>query len=187
LEESPVKYEVLVDGTARSLEIESGESGRLRVHLDNKVFDADAVEIVPGTFSILIDGRVFEARVLPGEGSVNMPGQGRSNTPGQGILNIRSGGHEFAVEVQDPRAWRGDRGAVLAAEGRQQIAAPMPGKIVRVLVVAGDTVAAGQGLLVVEAMKMQNEIRAPKSGKIERVFVSEGQAVSAGDPLVVVA
>ncbi len=174
-----MKYEVIVDGTSRSLEIESGESGRLRVHLDKKVFDADAVEIVPGTFSILINGRVFEAEVLPGEGS--------SITSGKGTLSVRCAGRDFAVELRDPRAWRGSRSGVLAAEGRQQVTAPMPGKIVRVLVAAGDAVEAGQGLLVVEAMKMQNEIRAPKSGKIERVFVSEGQAVSAGDPLVVVA
>jgi len=63
----------------------------------------------------------------------------------------------------------------------------MPGKIVRVLVVAGDKVEAGQGLLVVEAMKMQNEIRAPKSGTVERVLVSEGQAVNSGHVLAIVA
>jgi biotin carboxyl carrier protein len=62
----------------------------------------------------------------------------------------------------------------------------MPGKIVRVLVRAGDRVEAGQGLLVVEAMKMQNEIRSPKSGTIERVLAEEGQAVNAGEVLCVV-
>jgi len=88
--------------------------------------------------------------------------------------------------VLDPRAWRGKRGGVLEAEGRQQIIAPMPGKVVRLLVKAGDAVEAGQGLLVVEAMKMQNEIRAPKTGKVERILISEGQAVNAGDVLAVV-
>lgn len=166
-----MKYAVLVDGISRALELERQGNGSLRVHLDGKVFDADAVEIVPGTFSILIGGRVFEAQVLPGKGS----------------LSIRCAGRDFAVEVRDPRAWRGSRSGALEAAGRQQIVAPMPGKVVRVLVAAGDAVEAGQGLLVVEAMKMQNEIRAPKSGTIERVFVGEGQAVSAGEPLVVVA
>jgi pyruvate carboxylase subunit B len=70
------------------------------------------------------------------------------------------------------------------AEGRQQVVAPMPGKVVRVLVSAGEQVEAGQGLLVVEAMKMQNEIRSPKSGTVEKVVASEGQAVNAGDVLV---
>ncbi len=63
----------------------------------------------------------------------------------------------------------------------------MPGKIVRVLVKAGETVEAGQGILVVEAMKMQNEVRSPKSGTVERLLVSENQSVAAGDVLAVVA
>ncbi len=72
-------------------------------------------------------------------------------------------------------------------EGRQQIVAPMPGKVVRLLVKAGDRVEAGQGLLVVEAMKMQNEIRSPKGGTVERVLTGEGQSVNAGEVLCVIA
>ncbi|HZV60180.1 MAG TPA: biotin/lipoyl-containing protein, partial [Candidatus Eremiobacteraceae bacterium] len=68
-------------------------------------------------------------------------------------------------------------------DGRQQITAPMPGKIVRVLVKEGEQVEVGQGLLVVEAMKMQNEIRSPKNGKVERVHVKEGQTVNSGEIL----
>ncbi|MGH9706384.1 MAG: biotin/lipoyl-containing protein, partial [Candidatus Acidiferrales bacterium] len=73
------------------------------------------------------------------------------------------------------------------AEGRQNVLASMPGKVVRVLANAGDAVEAGQGLLVVEAMKMQNEIRSPKSGTIERLLVAEGQTVNAGELLAIVA
>ncbi len=71
-------------------------------------------------------------------------------------------------------------------EGRQQVTAPMPGKVIRILVQAGDRVEAGQGLLVVEAMKMQNEIRSPKSGIMERLHVKEGQPVNAGEVLCIV-
>ena len=74
----------------------------------------------------------------------------------------------------------------MEAEGSQSVIAPMPGKVVRLLVKAGEAVEAGKGILVVEAMKMQNEVRSPKSGKIERLLVSEGQAVSAGEVLAVV-
>jgi biotin carboxyl carrier protein len=88
--------------------------------------------------------------------------------------------------VSDPRAWRGGRGALFGAEGKQQIIAPMPGKVIRVLVSAGDTVEANQGLVVVEAMKMQNEIRAPKSGKIEHIFIRGGQAIAAGEALITI-
>ena len=104
-----------------------------------------------------------------------------------GGLVVQTAGEEFPVEVLDPRAWRGKHSGVLEAEGRRQILAPMPGKVVRVLVKQGDAVEAGQGLVVVEAMKMQNEIRSPKSGKIERLSVTEGQAVNAGEVLAVVA
>jgi len=73
------------------------------------------------------------------------------------------------------------------AEGRQQIVAPMPGKVVRLLVQQGEKVEAGRGLLVVEAMKMQNEIRSPKTGTVERLLVTDGQAVNAGEVVAVVA
>ena len=104
-----------------------------------------------------------------------------------GKLKLHTNGQEFTAEVIDPRAWSGRRHGAVEAEGRQQILAPMPGKIVRLLVKEGDHVEAGQGLLVVEAMKMQNEIRSPKSGVIERVLAKEGQPVNAGEVLCVVA
>ncbi len=83
----------------------------------------------------------------------------------------------------DPREWRGRHGT-LEVQGRQQVVAPMPGKIVRILVQAGEAVEAGQGLVVVEAMKMQNEIRSPKSGKVEKIVAKEGETVNPGDVLV---
>jgi biotin carboxyl carrier protein len=156
---------------SRTVAVERGAAGLLRVQIDDRTIDADAVAIALGVYSILVAGRAFEARIVPGV---------------EGLL-VRCAGREFFVEVRDPRAWRGPRSGVLASQGRQQVIAPMPGKVVRVLAAAGETVEAGQGLIVVEAMKMQNEIRAPKSGIVERVFVSEGQAVAAGEPLLIVA
>src|SRR5260370_33592342 len=95
----------------------------------------------PHLFSILPNGKSDEVRVTA--------------TP-SGALTLQTAHCEFTAEVIDPRAWRGRRHGALEAEGRQQIVAPMPGKIVRVLVQAGDKVEAGQGLIVVEAMKCQN-------------------------------
>ena len=148
------------------------EGPRLLLRLDGRELEADAVEVATGTYSILLEGQSFEVRVQP--------------EPGGG-LHVQTHGEEYPVVVHDPRVWRGKRGGVLEAEGRQQVTAPMPGKIVRVLVAAGDQVEAGQGLLVVEAMKMQNEIKAPKTGTVERVLVAEGQAVNAGHVLAIVA
>ena len=74
----------------------------------------------------------------------------------------------------------------LNRDGRQPVVAPMPGKVVRVLVAAGEAIEAGQGIAVVEAMKMQNEVRSPKSGSVERLFVAEGQTVNAGEVLATI-
>jgi biotin carboxyl carrier protein len=162
-----MKYEVHIAGKTRVVEL-TREAERWRVALDGKQLDADAVEVAANTFSVLIEGESWEVRVAA---SAN------------GALVLHTGIAEFIAEVEDPRAWRGRRHGALEAEGRQQITAPMPGKVVRLLVKTGDSVEIGQGLLVVEAMKMQNEIRSPKSGKVEKILVKEGQAVNAGEVL----
>jgi biotin carboxyl carrier protein len=102
-------------------------------------------------------------------------------------LLLHVGGFEYRVEIADPRSWRRERGAGINPSGPQQIAASMAGKVVRVLVAQGDQVESGQGLLVVEAMKMQNEIRAPKAGTVERLSAKQGQSVSPGEILAVIA
>jgi biotin carboxyl carrier protein len=162
-----VKFEVSIDNRTRTVEI-TRDAGRWRISLDDEQVDADAIEIAPNIFSILLNGQSHEVRIAP--------------TP-TGALTLQTAHREFTAEVLDPRAWRGRRHGALEAEGRQQILAPMPGKIVRVLVQAGEKVEAGQGLLVVEAMKMQNEIRSPKNGTVERLLVKEGQPVNSGEIL----
>lgn len=144
------------------------EGDRWNVALDGQPAHADAVEIAPSIFSILLNGQSYEIRI--------------ARAP-DGKLDLQCGLSELTAEVADPRAWRGRRLGHVEAEGRQQITAPMAGKVVRVLVNTGDQVESGQGLLVVEAMKMQNEIRSPKSGVVERLLVKEGQPVNAGDTL----
>jgi biotin carboxyl carrier protein len=96
------------------------------------------------------------------------------------------GSERFAVEVRDPRSLRSRRAATGQEAGPAKILAPMPGKIIRVLAAEGGEVEAGQGLVVVEAMKMQNEIKATKKGRVTRIAVKEGSAVNAGDLLAIV-
>ncbi len=98
---------------------------------------------------------------------------------------IQVNGRIFSVEIFDPRELR-SRASAGASEGRQSIAAPMPGKVVRLLVAAGDAVEAGQGLIVVEAMKMQNEMKSPKAGTVVEVKTKDGATVAAGEILVVI-
>jgi biotin carboxyl carrier protein len=146
------------------------EGNRLTIAQVDRTIDADVIEVAANTYSVLISGHAYEVRVEPAPGGIR----------------IHAGAREFRAEIEDPRAWHSRHGSTLEAEGRQQVIAPMPGKVVRLLVAQGQKVEAGHGLMVVEAMKMQNEIRSPKSGIVERIVVAEGQAVNAGEPLAVV-
>ncbi len=166
-----MKYEVRISGKTRIVEIERKAEGWQATLEGEAGVIADVAETAPNTFSVLLAGQSHEISVT---------------SSADGKLNLQSGRFEFTAEVIDPRSWRGRRHGGVEAEGRQQIVAPMPGKVIRVLVRAGEKVEAGQGLLVVEAMKMQNEIRSPKSGTVERVVVAEGQAVNAGEVLCIV-
>lgn len=163
-----MKIALKTGGKSRTVEL-IARDGRSDIALDGKTRNVDCVSISPGLYSILLDGRSFEAHVREVAGELLVKIQGR----------------EFAFHVEDPRQWR-KRGAALEAEGKQQVIASMPGKIVRVLVTAGQAVNSGQGIVVVEAMKMQNELRSPKTGKVERLLVAEGQAVNAGEILAVI-
>lgn len=130
---------------------------------------ASIEEVEPGVYSILRDGRSYLARV----------GKVRDG------YQVEVDGTGATVVLRDPRAMM-SRGAGGASSGRQSIAAPMPGKIVRVLVAVGDAVEAGQGLVVVEAMKMQNEMKAPRAGTVVQVKAAAGDTVTSGDILIVI-
>ena len=144
---------------------------KLAAVLAGRAIEADAVEVSPGIYSVLIGGRSYEVYL---------------SRRGTAIV-ATAGQHEFIVEIVDPRAWRRGRGGAIEAEGRQEILAPMPGKVVRILAAAGTKVEARQGVLVIEAMKMQNELRSPKSGTVEKLLVREGQTVNSGEVLAVFA
>jgi biotin carboxyl carrier protein len=116
-----------------------------------------------------MDGRSYEARV--------------EHAPDMMLVVVE--GHRYEVRVTDPRRWT-RTGAVGAGSGRQHLTTPMPGRVVRILVGPGDEIVAGQGLLVVEAMKMQNEMKASRAGKVISIPVGVGSTVSAGETLVVI-
>ena len=124
----------------------------------------------PSVYSVELDGRIYDARV--------------EQTPA-GTLLVVIDGYRFEIDVRDPRRWS-RKDAARAGEGVQTVAAPMPGKVVRVLVAQGDEVKAGQGLLVVEAMKMQNEMKAARPGRILTITAKEGATVMAGEVLATI-
>jgi biotin carboxyl carrier protein len=169
-----MKFEIQLTGAGgkRKHVVDLERKGEVStVSLDGQAVEADAVQIAPNAISVMLGGQSFEIHVSR---SVD------------GSVKLQCGPHEFSADIIDPRGWRGRKHGAVEVEGRQEILAPMPGKVVRVLAAVGDAVEAGQGLLVVEAMKMQNEIRSPKSGKVERLLVKEGQSVIAGQALCVV-
>lgn len=164
-----MKLQIKLDGRMRTVEIRrTGEKANYAI--DDKPIDADTAQVTPGVYSVLIGGESYEVRV---------------EKRGAG-LQVHVSGREITAEVIDPRKWRRS-GSGVETEGKQQVIAPMPGKVVRVFVKPGEAVEAGQGLGVIEAMKMQNEIRSPKSGAVERLLISVGQTVNAGDILAVIA
>jgi biotin carboxyl carrier protein len=166
-----MKYEIVINGASRSVEFTPPANGssRIKFKIDGRQVAACAVPVSLAAYSILLDGRSLEVTT-------------EENAEG---FKVRVNGREFQVQVVDPRSWHRARGAGVELEGRQQLVAPMPGKIVRVLATVGQQVNAGEGLLVIEAMKMQNEIRSPKSGTVEKL-AREGQTVNAGEVLAVV-
>lgn len=164
---------VTVDGRAGDLQLErNGAECRFtyqREGFEAGEREASVLECEPGIFSILLGGRSYEAKVVPG--------------PNGYYVDLR--GHRSTVEVRDPRMLS-RKGRAGAGDGRQSLVAPMPGKVVRLLVAAGDKVEAGAGVAVVEAMKMQNEMKSPKAGTVTEVAVKEGDTVQAGDTLAVI-
>jgi biotin carboxyl carrier protein len=168
-----MKFEVHLDspaGPSKHVVDLLKEGSSYKVALDGRLVDADVILAAPNAVSVILDGAAFEFHIAPSSGG----------------CTLQSGPYEFQADVRDRRTWRGNNTEATEAEGRQQVLAPMPGKVIRLLVGLGEEVEAGQGLVVVEAMKMQNEIRSPKKGKVERLQAEEGQAVNPGDVLCVV-
>jgi biotin carboxyl carrier protein len=165
-----VKLELNVDG--QPLEADFGfTGGAARLVRGGETLEARVSEPEPGLFTVLIGSRVF--RCAP-------------ETSPSGGAEIVVNGRRVAVAVRDPKRARRGAGADAAGGGRVTLVAPMPGKVVRVMCAAGDEVGAGQGLLVVEAMKMQNEVQSPRAGRVAEVRAREGQTVNAGEVLAVV-
>jgi biotin carboxyl carrier protein len=164
-----MKLELKIDGVDQPIELlRNGPACRFRLG-DALEFTAHVETPEPGMYSVLLDGLSYDTSV--------------EETP-SGLVVVVDG-HRFEIEVRDPRRWtRGSGGA--GAEGLQTVLAPMPGKVVRVLIAPGDAVETGQGLIVVEAMKMQNELKAARGGRVLSVAAKEGATVAAGETLATI-
>lgn len=165
-----MKLEIEIDGHLRHVEIESVDStGQWTITIDGQTVEADACLLRPGILSLHIAGRSHRI-VLDAD-------------PAETALHL--GAHRIPYRIADPRSLRRRRRRA-GAEGPVTLKASMPGRVVRLLAEIGETVAAHQGILVIEAMKMQNELKAPREGRVAQIRVDPGDTVSAGDVLAII-
>jgi acetyl/propionyl-CoA carboxylase alpha subunit len=164
-----VKYVATLAGSPTVVEI-TGSDGRYRVTIGDEALEVDARRTVPGIYSLLVGGVSHVADVVDRDGAC--------------VVDV--GGETYEILVEEQARWIiRTRGAAGAAQG-QTLTAPLPGKITHVAVKPGDRVAAGDTLLVIEAMKMENEFKASAAGTVAEVRVQPGQAVNPGDTLLVI-
>lgn len=155
-----------IAGALRRVDLPAAGTGAIECSVDGRATTVDTHVLQPGVLSLIVGGRQYRC-VLDGDAVV-------------------IDGQRIAFEVSDPRSLRGRRGAGADAAGPRAVKAPMPGRVVRILAQPGEEVAEQQGVIVIEAMKMQNELKSPKAGRIARVAVAAGDAVGAGQVLIVV-
>jgi biotin carboxyl carrier protein len=173
-----LQFEAEINGTLRQIVVHRLDGGFL-VEVDGRPFYVDAERIGPHTLSLLFSG----------SGSAGAGGSSHevTVTPAvSGHVDVHAGGPPVTVSLNGRRRWR-RRDAGTHTDGVDRIVAPMPGKVVRIPVQVGQTVAPRQPLVVMEAMKMENELRAGRAGIVAEVHVREGQSVDAGALLVVIA
>lgn len=158
-------------GKKHAVEIVS-DGKRLCATVDERTYELEVTEPETDVFLLKKDGAIFESSV-----------SSQANTA-ESLVRIGNEVHE--VTIIDPKRLRGAKGDDASASGKVEIKTAMPGKVVRILVSEGDAVQKGDGVIVVEAMKMQNEMKSPKDGTITVIRPAEGDTVSAGDVLVVI-
>jgi len=167
-----LKLRVDFDGDDLSLELRPGNGAATEYVLTGATSESGQASIQPtspGVLSVLLGSRSFTVAIAR-RGS---------------DLEVYAGGRRHVVAVSDPRDRAGKSNHVSAA-GPVEIRAQMPGKVVKLLVQQGAHVESGQGVIIVEAMKMQNEMKSPKQGAVRKIHVVEGGTVAAGETLLVI-
>jgi biotin carboxyl carrier protein len=163
-----MRYEADIDGRQVSVELDERD-GRISAKIGERDYDLELAHPEESVYLIFDQDHIYETRVW---------------NEGTSALRVQLRDRIFTVNIIDRKHRRAT--ADHSSEGRQQLTAPMPGKVVRVLLEPGDEVAAGQGIVVVEAMKMQNEIKSPKAGRVIEIRVTEGATVTANQMLAIV-
>ena len=156
-----------------AVQITRGDGLNLTAEIDGRRYELEASEPEPNVYLFKHENRIYQIFVSPNE----KPGESYKASVGD---------YNYEIKVFDPKRLRDSGAGAGQAEGASEIKTAMPGKIVRVLTEAGAEVKAGDGVIVVEAMKMQNEMKSPKDGTVKEIRFAEGATVNAGDVLAVI-
>lgn len=149
-------------------EIEIKRDGeKVFARVGERNYEIEASEVEPGVYLFKHDNQVYQIYAAP-----------------NGVVNL--GNHQFEIKIIEPKRLRGAVAAVANADGAAEIKTAMPGKLVRVLAAEGAEIKQGEGVLIVEAMKMQNEMKSPKDGIVKEIRYAEGATVNAGDVLAII-
>ena|SRR5437870_2134961 len=165
------RYMAILEGTEHELEVEELAANSLRVKFDNNQFDVDVRQVGRTSFSILVGERAFDLEVA---------------REGDELLVASRGSSTRVTLIDAARRRRGGADGRPDAAGRAELKAMMPGRVVNLLVSVGEEVVHRQGVVVVEAMKMENELKSPKTGKVVEIRVAPGQTVEKGEILLVI-
>jgi len=166
-----VRLHATAEGTTRLIEIDAGDGkGPLRAVIDGREYLVDVSPLSPVVYSLVVEGKVFTAYV----------------SLKRGMWEVQVGPCSSSIEIAHARRGRPASKAAAVAGGRQEITAPMSGRVVQVLVQPNDSVQEGASLVIIEAMKMETEIRSPITGQVREVGVHADMAVETGQVLLVV-
>jgi biotin carboxyl carrier protein len=172
-----MKLKAQLAGTDHDVSIDFNHAvgERASAEVDGRQYEIEVRELTSGQYLLLVDGRVCKARV-----------ESQSGSRAPGLFAVTASGQSYDIEVVDPKRLRTGENTAAYSTGSAQIISPMPGKVVRILVEPGAPIEVGAGVLVVEAMKMQNEMKSPKAGIVTSINAEVGATVSAGDVLAVI-
>ncbi|MDB5108533.1 MAG: acetyl-CoA carboxylase biotin carboxyl carrier protein subunit [Candidatus Binatus sp.] len=166
-----MRYVATVEGAEHEIEIEELSTDSFAIRFGENRFEANLRKVGPVSFSVLLDNRSYDFDVV--------------RDGDETVVASRLGSTRLTLIDPSRRLARGTEKR-REVTGRAQIKAAMPGRVVNVLVTVGDEVAANQGIVIVEAMKMENEVKSPKAGKVVEVKVAAGQTVEKGELMMVI-
>ena len=176
-----MKFIATIDGDTHTVEVEQEgqDVDKVTMRLDGRVYHVDAKRMPSQIVSILLDGRSYD---------VDLEKLAKRGDSLDGRIHVRVRGRVIRFEMLDERRVKMKEAQSFRSDiaGAASVNSPMPGKVLKILAQEGDEITAGQGVVVIEAMKMENELRAPKAGKVKSLHVKEGEAVEAGAHLLTI-